>query len=136
MEYKISEEQLAALVKNVYEEACCGYMDLKDSVCAKTIKEFLSDKKTVETPQPSASINWHTSTGYVGNITGSATGSNATPTFVPPPNEVVSSGNYFISNEGNNNFVIHDSSIRREANLVRPEEYVRPEVLITATISN
>lgn len=43
--YKISKEELEAFAKKVYEEACYGYLDLKDSVCDGMIRDFLDGRK-------------------------------------------------------------------------------------------
>lgn len=43
--YKISQEELEAFSKKVYEEACYGYLDLKDSVCGGMVRDFLDGRK-------------------------------------------------------------------------------------------
>jgi len=43
--YKISKEELEAFAKKVYEEACYGYLDLKDSVCDGMLRDFLDGRK-------------------------------------------------------------------------------------------
>ena len=46
--YKISKDSLIELSKRIYEEACGGYMDLRDSACEKFIEDFLADKEDVK----------------------------------------------------------------------------------------
>jgi hypothetical protein len=46
--YKINKDSLLELSKRIYEEACGGYMDLRDSVCEKFIEDFLADKDNVK----------------------------------------------------------------------------------------
>lgn len=46
--YQISKDSLVELSKRIYEEACGGYMDLRDSVCEKFIEDFLADKDDVK----------------------------------------------------------------------------------------
>jgi hypothetical protein len=43
--YKISKEELETFAKKVYEEACYGYLDLKDSVCEGMLRDFLDGRK-------------------------------------------------------------------------------------------
>lgn len=57
--YELDRESLVELSKKVYEEACLGYMDLKDSICEKLVEEFLSGKnKKEELPTNLNSMNW------------------------------------------------------------------------------
>lgn len=42
--YEISKDSLVELSKKIYEEACGGYMDLRDSACERIIEDFLADK--------------------------------------------------------------------------------------------
>lgn len=44
--YEIDRESLIELSKKIYEEACLGYMDLKESVWENLIEEFLKDKNS------------------------------------------------------------------------------------------
>ena len=46
--YKISKDSLIELSKIIYEQACGGYMDLRDSACEKFIEDFLADKENVK----------------------------------------------------------------------------------------
>lgn len=52
--YKVTEGDLADLVRKIYEEACYGYMDLKESVCDRMLRDFLSDRPKETDPQPPA----------------------------------------------------------------------------------
>ena len=45
--YKFTQDQLENFAKKVYEEACCGYMDLKESVCNMLVHEFISKQQLV-----------------------------------------------------------------------------------------
>jgi len=42
--YETDRESLYELSKKIYEEACLGYMDLKESICERLVEEFLQDK--------------------------------------------------------------------------------------------
>lgn len=42
MKYEVDRELLVELSKKIYEEACLGYMDLKDAVCERLVEEFIS----------------------------------------------------------------------------------------------
>ena len=63
-EYKFTKEDLDALSKKIYEEACCGYLDLKDVVCDRIVTEFLDGKEIVE----NKSNPNHDITGGIGTI--------------------------------------------------------------------
>jgi hypothetical protein len=59
--YKISKDSLVELSKRIYEEACMGYMDLRDSACEKLVEEFLDDKDTKKedsTPLSAGAVLW------------------------------------------------------------------------------
>jgi len=45
--YKFSQDELLAFAKKIYEEACYGYMDLKESVCDALVREFLDGREIV-----------------------------------------------------------------------------------------
>ena len=47
--YKLTQEDLEDFAKKVYEEACCGYLDLKDSVCVGLVSTFLEGKTIFDT---------------------------------------------------------------------------------------
>lgn len=40
-EHKVSDSELIEFAHRVYEEACCGYLDLKESICNKLVQELL-----------------------------------------------------------------------------------------------
>lgn len=89
MKYIISKEELLDLVRNVYEEGYCGYMDLKDSICDRFVENLVKDKINQEVTASSdyraigsvgpattsARINWdialngRTGTSSASNIT-------------------------------------------------------------------
>jgi hypothetical protein len=89
--YKISKEELEAFAKKVYEEACYGYLDLKDSVCGGMVRDFLDGRKIVppiDTNIMSGPPPMPATTGYMGHVgppyTGTAgmyTGSAGTFTY-------------------------------------------------------
>lgn len=45
--YKINREELLGLAKKIYEEACYGYLDLKESVCDRLVRDFLDGRQIV-----------------------------------------------------------------------------------------
>jgi hypothetical protein len=45
--YKISQDDLLAFAKKIYDEGCYGYMDLKESVCEALIREFIDGREIV-----------------------------------------------------------------------------------------
>lgn len=104
-QYTISEEQLEAFAKDIYEEACCSYMDLKDSFCYKKIKDFLSDKKQysnqyVGSPVPLSAIgsittanSWTLGTDWANSVNLSNENTN-TVRFIPPENTGIRNENY------------------------------------------
>jgi hypothetical protein len=47
--YKLTQEDLEDFAKKVYEEACYGYLDLKDSVCVGLVSTFLEGKTIADT---------------------------------------------------------------------------------------
>lgn len=42
---EISKEELLDFAKQIYEESCNGYMDLKDSCCLKVVEDFYLKKQ-------------------------------------------------------------------------------------------
>lgn len=48
--FKISREDLEIIIQKSYEEGSYGYMDLKDSVCNRLLREFL-DSHSVMSPE-------------------------------------------------------------------------------------
>jgi len=45
--YKISQDDLLAFAKKIYDEGCYGYMDLKESVCDLLVREFIDGRQIV-----------------------------------------------------------------------------------------
>jgi len=58
--YEIDRESLVELSKKIYEEACLGYMDLKESVCENLVEEFLKDKNLKKADEVTnlSGLNW------------------------------------------------------------------------------
>lgn len=56
--YELDRESLVELSKRVYEEACLGYMDLKESTCEKLVEEFLEGKKKQEPTKLNSTMDW------------------------------------------------------------------------------
>lgn len=46
-QYKITNEELTDFARKIYEEACCGYLDLKDSVCDRMVRNFIDGRQIV-----------------------------------------------------------------------------------------
>jgi hypothetical protein len=65
--YKITKQELASLILSVYEEACYGYIDLKESICDAYLENFLKDK-TKDTILPT--YNLQSLDPYVANSFG------------------------------------------------------------------
>jgi hypothetical protein len=59
--YEIDRESLVELSKKIYEEACLGYMDLKESVCENLVEEFLKDKSVKKTEE-ATNLSWTVNT--------------------------------------------------------------------------
>jgi hypothetical protein len=53
---EFTKEELLDLAKNVYENSCNGYLDLKDSCCFKIVSDFY-DKKQKENEKISLNKN-------------------------------------------------------------------------------
>lgn len=89
--YKISKEELEAFAKKVYEEACYGYLDLKESVCGGMVREFLDGRKIlppIDTSIMSGPPSSHPAAmaaGYMGHGGPSYTGTGGTFTTGGPP---------------------------------------------------
>lgn len=72
--FKINREELLIFAKQLYEEACCGYMDLRDSISESMLQKFLEKHDPVlpfpssnTVPMASSGIQMTTSSGsYVG----------------------------------------------------------------------
>lgn len=47
MKYELTKEELEKFARDIYDEACCGYMDLKETVCEGLLEHFLADKKAI-----------------------------------------------------------------------------------------
>lgn len=46
-QYKITKKELEDFAKKIYEEAYCGYLDLKDSFCEEFVSKFLLEKPII-----------------------------------------------------------------------------------------
>jgi hypothetical protein len=55
-QYKISAEEIASFARRIYEEACYGYLDLKDSVCDRLVREFLCDRQVMSIDPAAANV--------------------------------------------------------------------------------
>lgn len=51
-QYKITKEELSNLAHDIYEEACGGYLDLKEAICDKIVMEFIKKITPVNPPVP------------------------------------------------------------------------------------
>jgi len=51
-QYKITNEELIDFARRIYEEACCGYLDLKDSVCDRMVRDFIDGRQIISGMQP------------------------------------------------------------------------------------
>lgn len=51
-QYKITNEELVDFARRIYEEACCGYLDLKDSVCDRMVRDFIDGRQIISGMQP------------------------------------------------------------------------------------
>lgn len=58
MKFEVDRDSLIELSKKIYEEACMGYMDLKDAVCEQIVEDFISKipKKSVEKIEESTNL--------------------------------------------------------------------------------
>ena len=76
IQYKITNEELAVFARKIYEEACYGYLDLKDSVCERLVKDFIAERQIVDGTE----IN---SQGYSGNFVYSGPENNSDTWIYP-----------------------------------------------------
>ena len=85
-QYKLTKAELESLTRKIYEEACCGYLDLKDSVCERMVTEFLDDKSPEKEPATAVNVTpattWVTSGAGQIEIWGAGgAGTSAPPTY-------------------------------------------------------
>jgi hypothetical protein len=45
--YKLTKDELEAFARKVYEEACYGYLDLKESACEAMVEDFIDGKNAL-----------------------------------------------------------------------------------------
>lgn len=45
--YELTSKEIEDFAKQIYEVACAGYLDLKESTCAGMVNKFLLEKKVV-----------------------------------------------------------------------------------------
>jgi len=99
--YEVDRESLVEFSKKIYEEACLGYMDLKDSVCEKFVEEFLKNKNAKKidgaTNVNVNAMNWTVNT--LGNWLGDGVhfGSRSTLS-VDPASNIASPNNVILRN--------------------------------------
>lgn len=46
--YKISNDELIDFARKIYEEACGGYLDLKNTTCDRLVREFIDGRQVFE----------------------------------------------------------------------------------------
>jgi hypothetical protein len=123
--YKFSQDELLAFAKKIYEEACYGYMDLKESVCDVLVREFIDGRQIVSPIDTNImAVPENVVGGYMGHgntYNGSVVSFTTTNTAMIPGN--LSMGSVINVND------IPASGPTWEVNApqVRTEEYVRPE---------
>lgn len=120
-QYKLSQDELAVFIRKIYEEACYGYMDLKDSVCDRMLRDFLDgreivpaiDTRIMAMPEGYSLPGRHSVT--IGNTTYNGDGIVITS----------SSGNYARLSDVDQ---VREDVVLRDDNLpLRDENYVRTE---------
>lgn len=45
--FKITQEELTNFARKIYEEACCGYLDLKENVIERIVADFLDGRTPI-----------------------------------------------------------------------------------------
>lgn len=103
--YKLEQDELLEFANKVYEEACYGYLDLKESVCYALVQKFIEGKQIVS-PTDTTLTPFQQNVDYDGNV---YIGSNTS-----------TSGALIVSTWDSLSFT-------NEAPQVRIEQYVRPE---------
>lgn len=70
--YKISNDELIDFARKIYEEACGGYLDLKDVTCNRLVREFVDGRqifeKELDSESTTAGHNWTYTTNNATNF--------------------------------------------------------------------
>lgn len=119
--YKISNDELIDFARKIYEEACGGYLDLKDSVCSKLVRDFIDGRQIFEGITDTQIAEAYQ--GYQGYQ-----GHPGPEGYAGPENDAVtwtyntSTDSVMMQNSG------HTISLRDEPNVLpRVEDAVRPD---------
>jgi len=127
--YKFSQDELLAFAKKIYEEACYGYMDLKESVCDVLVREFIDGRQIVSPIDTNImAVPENVVSGYMGHgnaYTGSVVSFTTTNTAMIPGN--LSMGSITVNDIPASSGQYDGSTWEVNAPQVRTEEYVRPE---------
>lgn len=129
--YKISQDDLLAFAKKIYDEGCYGYMDLKESVCEALIREFIDGREIVlpidtnimAVPENVVSGYMAHGNAYTGSVVSFTTNTASNTAMIPSNLSVGTTGNYLTVND----IPTSGPTWEPDAPQVRPEEYVRPE---------
>ena len=118
--YKLERDELLAFAKRVYEEACYGYLDLKESVCDGLVREFIEGKQIVSPTDTTltpfqGSINDYVS-GGAHLASGVITTTSTTGLTWTPSNSATSTGALIVNTWDSSNDVPY----------VRIEQDIRP----------
>lgn len=111
-EFKLNKLELLLLCRNIYEEACCGYLDLKDSVCERVVADFL-DKKEPEKEakvvyEPASTHRSVSSTGTIWTTNPTYTGTGDVASTIYTTSDFTTSNNFTIAN---NDVTLHSNEI-------------------------
>lgn len=132
--FNLTKDELENFAKKIYEEACFGYLDLKESVCEKMVSDFLDGKEQI--------VSRIDSPMYSNSITGGGPSTRTVVSGTSYPTGLASgatvgglSANYlnnnsFVNNTANNmTYTVTATNVPVFVDsVVRNEEFVRTEV--------
>lgn len=114
--YKIDHDELLAFAKKIYDEACCGYMDLKESICDSLINEFVC-KLTKESEIVSSEQVLNQDSITIVNTVGNTSFTS----------EIIPDYSTIIANDEFSHNISLGLTQEVDTSQVRIEEYIRPE---------
>jgi len=67
IQYQVTNEELIDFARKIYEEACSGYLDLKDSACDQMVRDFINlphrkiakSENNWHVVSTDTNLNWH-----------------------------------------------------------------------------
>lgn len=148
-QYKITSDELSNLARDIYEEACGGYLDLKESICDKIIRDFVKRLTPVIPAAQTESSNneyagpennpasWTYGTTTVGTIASSHGWIPVTSAASNVVFTVGGGGGSWVSGGAGGNGAVVIQEMRDEVGVsLRPQEYLRPENYLETNSGN